>query len=255
MSGENPFGRSEDERTDAFGNPIRPQGAEEGRAGEEGRSGIVPDWDPPEGAAPAPKEHPTAPPAHERHGGFLPPTDAPQESGAWWSDPEQARPPQGPSGAYPGPVTTATSAGETADWGMRALAAVVDFLIRAAIAGVFAALGAAFSSGSEDGIVVGGLIGLGIGIFVYAPVLLARWNGQTVGHRVTATRIVMTNGDRMSGGRGFTREVLVKNFLSEGVGQFTFFILPLLNYLWPLWDARDEALHDKICNTRVVRAS
>ncbi len=36
-------------------------------------------------------------------------------------------------------------------------------------------------------------------------------------------------------------------------GLFTILILPLLNYLWPLWDKKNEALHDKMCSTRVVK--
>ena len=28
----------------------------------------------------------------------------------------------------------------------------------------------------------------------------------------------------------------------------------LLDYLWPLWDPKNEALHDKIGGTRVVEA-
>jgi uncharacterized RDD family membrane protein YckC len=32
-------------------------------------------------------------------------------------------------------------------------------------------------------------------------------------------------------------------------------IWPVLNYLWPLWDSRNQALHDKIASTNVVRTS
>ena len=225
-----PFGREGEERRDAFGQPLP--------AEEEPRRESL--WLPPEGAA-APAERPPAPAEPPRHGGFLPPTDAPPDRSAWWAEPEQA------TGLARAP------GGESADYGMRVLAAVVDFGIRLVIVGVCAFVGALVAG--EDGAIAGLGLGLVVGILVYAPVLLARWDGQTVGHRVSGTRIVMMNGSRMSGGRGFVREVLVKNALIEGVGQFTFFILPLVNYLWPLWDPRDEALHDKICNTRVVKAS
>ena len=64
----------------------------------------------------------------------------------------------------------------------------------------------------------------------------------------------MADGSRMSGGRGFVREALVKGLLIEGVGIFTFYVLPLVNYLFPVWDRNNEALHDKLCKTRVVAA-
>ncbi len=31
-------------------------------------------------------------------------------------------------------------------------------------------------------------------------------------------------------------------------------LVQLVNVLFPLWDERNQALHDKICNTFVVRA-
>jgi len=77
-------------------------------------------------------------------------------------------------------------------------------------------------------------------------------NGQTVGHRVAKTRVVMVGGSRMTGGRAFLREAIVKNILIEGVCSFTFYILPLVNHLFPLWDPNKAALHDKMCSTRVV---
>jgi uncharacterized RDD family membrane protein YckC len=33
-----------------------------------------------------------------------------------------------------------------------------------------------------------------------------------------------------------------------------FYIPALLDYLWPLWDKRNQALHDKVVNSIVVRA-
>ena len=47
----------------------------------------------------------------------------------------------------------------------------------------------------------------------------------------------------------------VKAILFDNVlAWLTFAIAPLLNYLWALWDDRNEALHDKLCGTRVVEA-
>ena len=241
-----PFGREGEERTDPFGNPL----GQEPRT-EPGHEGHEDHDEPRRESLWLPPSEPARAAEPDRHGGFLPPTDAPPDRSAWWAEQEPAGAPQQPGA----PGVTNVPAGEAAEWGMRVLAAVVDFCVRLLIVGVFTGIGAALSGGSEDGVVLGLFVGLLVAILVYAPLLLARWNGQTVGHRITETRIVMTDGSRMSGGRGFVREVLVKNVLIEGVGQFTFFILPLVNYLWPLWDPRDEALHDKMCNTRVVKTT
>jgi uncharacterized RDD family membrane protein YckC len=130
--------------------------------------------------------------------------------------------------------------------------------VRFAIAIGCAATGALLyledESAGEVGLGCGLVLGYVLALFVYAPLMMARTDGQTVGHRVTDTRVVMTDGSRMSGGRAFVREALVKNVLIEGVGIFTLYILPIVNYLFPLWDPDNEALHDKMCKTRVVRA-
>ena len=182
-------------------------------------------WLPPGEAEP---RHPAAAPA-----GWLPPVDAAGPSASWNAPPAAAR-------------------GQLADFGQRVGAAVLDFFIRLAIALVPGLAGLAIAG--EEGLVAGILLGAVAGL-AYAPVMLVRWDGQTVGHRAVATRIERRDGTRLSGGGAVVREVLVKSLLIEGGGQFTFFILTALNYLWPLWDARNEALHDKICSTRVVRVA
>ena len=45
------------------------------------------------------------------------------------------------------------------------------------------------------------------------------------------------------------RQVLVINLLMG-----LCFIVTILDYLWPLWDDRNQALHDKIVNTLVIQA-
>jgi uncharacterized RDD family membrane protein YckC len=104
------------------------------------------------------------------------------------------------------------------------------------------------------GVIAGAIAGGLLGALVYAPWMIATRQGQTLGHKATNTRIVMNDGTQLTGGRAFVREVLVKNFLFEGIGSFLFFIPTILDYIWPLFDSRDEALHDKMCATRVVEA-
>jgi uncharacterized RDD family membrane protein YckC len=110
-------------------------------------------------------------------------------------------------------------------------------------------------SGSEDVVALGAVLAIFVAAPLYAPVVMSQMAGQTFGHRAMETRIVTLAGEPVTGFNAFKREFLVKNLVVETLGGlFSLGIFPLLNYLWPLWDARDEALHDKMCDTRVVKA-
>jgi len=184
-------------------------------------------------------------------------------------DPPYDRPGEGSSGERTAPPTvfplpgppapeTASSHGPvTADWGLRVGSAALDYLVKMVVALPVIALGALGFLVNEDV----GLLTLGITytlgiviLYAYAPVMLPR-DGQTVGNRVTGIRVVRLDGSRISGGRAFVREFLVKALLFEFVALLaTLGIVTLLNYLWPLWDDRGQALHDKIVSTLTVRA-
>ena len=59
--------------------------------------------------------------------------------------------------------------------------------------------------------------------------------------------MVDDHGGSIGYGRSFGRYAIT--FL------FAIFILPvLLDYLWPLWDPKNQALHDKVAGSFVVRA-
>ncbi len=189
-------------------------------------------------------------------GGWLPPSGEEPRTDPFGRElPRAEAAPEGPPAAAWGPGPDA--AGETADYASRLLAAVIDFAIRLGIVLAFAAVGAlGFLSGDSDlgagTTVIGAGVGLLAGLF-YAPIMMARTGGQTVGHRAADTRVVKVDGSPLGFGGAFVREVLVKAILFDGIGQFTLYILTLVNYLWPLWDKKNEALHDKMCSTRVVK--
>ena len=76
--------------------------------------------------------------------------------------------------------------------------------------------------------------------------------GQTIGDAVN--RIAVKNdvlgtdiGGRASYGQAFGRTVMIGLFFG------LFFIGGCLDFLWPLWDRRRQAWHDKIAGTIVVR--
>jgi uncharacterized RDD family membrane protein YckC len=185
---------------------------------------------------------------------WLPPTDGPGETGSGAPSPSPAS-----TAPWPGEAAGAhavSAAGRPAAWWPRVGAAVIDAFVRLALVLAGALVGAVFyaegqqagEAGVIGGIVVGAIAGL-----VYAPVMIARTNGQTVGHKAVDTRIVRRSGAPLSGGGAAVREVAVKWLLIDVIGGFL--VIPtLVNYLWPLWDENNEALHDKICSTRVVEA-
>ena len=231
---DDPFGRRADERTDAFGRPLAGEESDEAR---------------PEAAA----EDEAPPASASPPGGFAPPTDSPPDTSAWWAE---SRPGTIEGRAHAearGPLP-----GQPAEWAQRAGAALLDLVVRAGIWLAGTLLGAtAYVFGDEAG-GVGVTVGLVVGIVValaYAPWMIATRNGQTLGHRASGTRVVRSDGSPLSGSSAFVREVVVKGFLFEGVlSTFSLGIAALLNYLWPLWDDRNEALHDKMCSTRVLKA-
>jgi uncharacterized RDD family membrane protein YckC len=150
-------------------------------------------------------------------------------------------------------------------WWRRVGAACVDGIIIVAVAGVLlVAITAPFSIGFfvNDGVgvaaVIVGLIFACICVFIaallYAPAMMARTDGRTLGRMVTGIRVVRAGGERIDFGFAFLREVLVKWLLFNAIaGSITFGLAWLVDCLWPLWDEENRALHDYVVNTRTVR--
>jgi uncharacterized RDD family membrane protein YckC len=88
---------------------------------------------------------------------------------------------------------------------------------------------------------------------LYAPLMMAKTNGKTVGRMATGIRVVRAGGEQMTFGFAALREIVIKGILIGGIaGSFTFGLAYLLDVLWPLWDDENRALHDFIVNTRTV---
>jgi uncharacterized RDD family membrane protein YckC len=226
--GDDPFGRQGEERTDPFGRPIE----------EERKEGSL--WS----GGTAPVEEPPAPEAPR----FLPPTDAPAAPA-----PQPSYTPPAPSA--PPATSSAPPPENLASYMERAGAAVIDFFVRAGIALAFVIVMVIVAPGDDDAAAAALLIGFYVLAPFYAPVAMSRWNGQTLGHRAVGTRIVTRKGEPVTGGKAVVREFLTKHLLVEIVGGLlSFGVFAILNYLWPLWDKRNEALHDKMCDTLVVKA-
>ena len=208
-------------------------------------------------------------------GGGSDPEPPRHESGLPGPPPAPERPEPQPGYASPpppgagGPVAPAPAGGVMgrymlASWGSRVGAQLIDGLIIGVGALILflpigAALGVGAASDSDTGVgaaIVGLLLWVlcvSIIALLYAPFMMARTNGKTVGRMVTNIRVVRTSGEPVTFGFAMLREVAVKTIGFGIAGSFTAGIAPLVDYLWPLWDEENRALHDFIVNTRVVK--
>jgi uncharacterized RDD family membrane protein YckC len=151
-----------------------------------------------------------------------------------------------------------------ASWWSRVGAQLIDGIIIGVGALILflpigAALGLGFASDS-DASIGAAIVGLLFWVLcvtviavLYAPVLMARTNGKTLGRMVMNIRVVRAKGEPITFGFAMLREVAVKAIGFGLAGSFTFGIANLLDYLWPLWDEENRCLHDFIVDTRVVR--
>jgi uncharacterized RDD family membrane protein YckC len=98
---------------------------------------------------------------------------------------------------------------------------------------------------------------------VYSLVLLIRvgtHNGQTVGKQGNAIRVVRNDGRPVDARTWLIREGIGKaaipGLLSAAIPALAFVLLLylLIDYLWPLFESENRALHDLLAGTHVVRA-
>ena len=174
-----------------------------------------------------------------------------------------------PPGAFGTPASVAVPAHGTgryalAGWWSRVGAALIDSLIIGVGALIILAVfGSVFSVGffeSEETGVVALIVGLMLSFvaiavvaLLYAPLMMDRTNGKTLGRMAMGIRVVRANGQPMTFGFAMLREVAVKALLFGFAGSITFGLANLADVLWPLWDDENRALHDFLVDTRVVR--
>jgi uncharacterized RDD family membrane protein YckC len=184
------------------------------------------------------------------------------ESGLGYSSP----PPPGAFGtpAPAGPPVASSGRYALAGWWSRLGAALIDSLIIGVGAVIIVVLfGAVFSIGFVDSndtgivsLVVGlmlSFLAIAIVALLYAPLMMERTNGKTLGRMAMGIRVVRANGEPMTFGWAMLREVAVKALLFGVLGSLTFGLPNLADVLWPLWDDENRALHDFVVDTRVVR--
>lgn len=98
-------------------------------------------------------------------------------------------------------------------------------------------------------------VGLAVGLTYHA--LFLRWRGATPGKMVVGLQVRLRERPGQLPWSAIARRLLVQNiatpfmvipFASLVVGWF-----PLMDVVWPLWDDKNQALHDKFGRTNVVR--
>jgi uncharacterized RDD family membrane protein YckC len=230
-------------------------------------------YPPPQAGYPPPQAGYPPPPA-----GYPPPQQAPPPAYAppqpGWQPP--GAPPQAPStpqqfGYSPPPFTPRPprpkgphgqpmwdNGAELATWWSRVGALLLDGLI-AFVPWLVVSI-PLFVVDTTPSNIVGGIV-FGVGLLFayvfYASVFMARGdahNGQTPGKQIVGIRVVRDDGDPYGFGSAFVREFLVRQLLFGVVGGLFLGLAQLLDYLWPLWDETNRALHDMIVSSHVVRA-
>jgi uncharacterized RDD family membrane protein YckC len=181
-----------------------------------------------------PIQPPGGPPPYQPSGGVPPYTPPPYQ------------PPGAPGYQYDAALTT-----QYASIGARFVAILLDGLIVGIpLVIIEAILGIA---GSPLAALISAVV-----FFLYEGLLLASWNGQTVGKKVMNVRVVSADGGALTTNKTFTRAgvKVALSLLGSIKPPFTSFlgIISLIDYLWPFWDANKQTLHDKAAGTYVIKA-
>jgi uncharacterized RDD family membrane protein YckC len=198
----------------------------------------------------APAPGPQAPPGYAPPGPESAPTYGGPVPPGGWQQPI-ARPESGWAGR------------PLASWGSRLGAYLIDLLVLLIPVGILGILivGGLVDSGSSvwawlGASILWALVSAVVVLF-YAPLLMMRQgerNGQTLGKQVVGIRVVRDGGEPLSFAWAALREVVIKNLAVSIASTIIPFIPFLLNFLWPLWDDQNRALHDMAVSTHVVRA-
>lgn len=149
-----------------------------------------------------------------------------------------------------------------ASWGARALAWVLDMLVivlasSAILLGFVVVLVPGLDPGDLDRVLSAGLIPVALAAAgAYFPLLMRRAgerNGQTWGKELARIRVVRLDGEPVTAGTALWRDSVSKYGVFTVFAVIALYIPTLVNFLWPLFDKHNQAPHDKVAGTLVVR--
>ena len=186
---------------------------------------------------PSPEQppQPQQPPPQQPAQGYPPQQGySPPQQG--YQQPPQGYPPQGyaPQPYAPQPwalqpmLPAALVGKQFADYGQRVAAYLIDFVMTITIIGYIANFILMGRSGER--------------------------NGQTLGKQVLNIRVFREDGQPVSIGFALLRDFVVRFLLFGFIGIFLIGLPGLVDLLWPLWDERNQTLHDKIVSSYVIKA-
>jgi uncharacterized RDD family membrane protein YckC len=121
---------------------------------------------------------------------------------------------------------------------------LLDSVLIVVLAVVVGLVLGATAGNDSSGAVVGVIL---YAVFLlYAPLMLAFNDGQTVGKKALSIAVVKDDGGPIGFGRALWRELVVRFLLG-------ILVIPgIVDVLWPLWDKENRALHDMAASTRVI---
>jgi uncharacterized RDD family membrane protein YckC len=140
--------------------------------------------------------------------------------------------PPPPSGYGEAPASAV--GGNYAEWPMRVLSALIDYVVPFIIAGIVYTI--------SD--VLGTVVYIAALVWAFYQAYQGGATGQSMGKQMVGTRVISeATGQPIGGGMGIARYLLhIVDALPCYIG-----------YLWPLWDAKKQTFSDKIVKTVVVK--
>ncbi|HLM35663.1 MAG TPA: RDD family protein [Gaiellaceae bacterium] len=131
---------------------------------------------------------------------------------------------------------------DLASWGRRVGGYLVDVVVLM-LGLVAVGIGFAISDALGAILIV---VWIAAGLLGYWVLFEGSASGQTPGKRAVGIRVRADDGGRAGYGKA-----LVRNLVARVIGLFPF--VGLIDVLWPLWDNRNQCLHDKAASTIVIR--
>jgi uncharacterized RDD family membrane protein YckC len=141
-------------------------------------------------------------------------------------------------------VTSVPYAPYLASWGSRAGAYLIDSVILVLLWLCLYVAAIAFGTGAFGWLTIVASV---LVVPAYYTFQHGR-SGQTVGNAQASIKVVdQRTGETIGYARAFVRWLVM-------AGLFVLFYVPgIINVLWPIWDTGNQALHDKVVRSHVVR--